>query len=143
MILDKLETVVKKYVDVFQICVLLLVGAITTVPSVVVVAPSFLQRLYGVTPTDPVQLALLQHRGVFFGIIGGGLILSAFRRSLRETFITIALVAKLFFVGIVYLHPGVTEQLGGIAIIDLVAIVLLLTVLIAQHSVHKADDAKA
>ncbi len=112
-------------------------------PSVVVVAPSFLQRLYGVTPTDPVQLALLQHRGVFFGIIGGGLILSAFRRSLRETFITIALVAKLCFVGIVYLHPGVTEQLGGIAIIDLVAIVLLLTVLIAQHSVHKADDAKA
>lgn len=143
MILDNLETVVKKYVDVFQICVLLLVGAITTVPSVVVVAPSFLQRLYGVTPTDPVQLALLQHRGVFFGIIGGGLILSAFRRSLRDTFITIALVAKLCFVGIVYFHPGVTEQLGSIAIIDLVAIVLLLTVLIAQHSAQKATDAKA
>jgi hypothetical protein len=63
----------------------LLVAGIHLLPSIGAFGPSQLQRLYGVSyASDQTTLLLMRHRAVLFGLLGGLIAASAFRRELRK-----------------------------------------------------------
>ena len=64
---------------------LVLVGLINLIPAVGAIAPERLRTLYGIEPDAPELLLLLRHRALLFALIGGFVVLAAFRPCLLYT----------------------------------------------------------
>lgn len=72
---------------------LILVGLINLVPAVGVIAPMRLGALYGIAPETPDLLLLLRHRALLFALLGGFIVLAAFRPALQPLAFVAALVS--------------------------------------------------
>ncbi|MCE2917448.1 MAG: phosphopantetheine adenylyltransferase [Rubrivivax sp.] len=106
--------------------VLLLVAAIHLLPLLGIVGPAQLQRLYGVPIQDPVLELLLRHRALLFGLLGGGLVLAAFKPAWHGAALVAASVSVAGFLVLAWSLPGsVSPAITTVVRVDLVALVLL------------------
>lgn len=70
-----------------------LAGLILVTPLVGVLGAERLQSLYQVALDGPDLLLLMRHRAVLFGVVGGLLLVAAFRPALRAVAATVGLVS--------------------------------------------------
>ena len=103
----------------------LIVSVINLVPVSGVLSANYLEKLYGVAFVDPNLVVLMRHRAVLFGIVGGLLVVAAFRPSLRPLGLAAGLISMLSFVLIACLVGDYNAQIRSAVIIDLVASALL------------------
>lgn len=74
---------------------------------------------------------LLQHRALLFGILGGFIMLSAFRRHLRPAAVIMAFISMVGFIVILLASGEYGAELRKVALIDAVAIVVLIVPTVA------------
>lgn len=102
-----------------------------------------LAGLYDTGPLTAIDSVLLQHRAVLLAIVGMSLLISIYWKHLRTPAITAALISNLSFTTLVFLYPTTGMALGVIAGIDIVLSILLITVLILEHSPRKQSTANS
>lgn len=105
---------------------LLIAGAIHLLPLSGVIGAAALERLYGVAVDSPDLALLLRHRAVLFGLLGGFLVVAAFRSAWRLAGLLAGLASVLAFLLLAWLEPGWGEAIRRVVIADLVALVALL-----------------
>ena len=112
--------------------VLLAVCVIHLLPLAGLLGAGALAQAYGVEITDPTELVLLRHRAVLFGVVGVGFLVAAFRREWQLTAIAVALVTTSTFVVLAVLAADITPQLERVALVDAVAIGLLVVAAVVR-----------
>lgn len=105
---------------------LLIAGAIHLLPLSGVTGAAALERLYGVAVDSPDLALLLRHRAVLFGLLGGFLVVAAFRPVWHRAGLLAGLASVLAFLLLAWLEPGWGEAIRRVVIADLVALVALL-----------------
>ena len=96
-------------------------------PSLVLFAPSLVQRLYGVAPTGDVGL-LLVHRGALFLVVVVGALVSMFDPSVRRLMTLLVGISVVGFL-LTYARAGFPEgPLRTIAVADAFALMPLVVV---------------
>ncbi|GGO02543.1 hypothetical protein GCM10010116_04900 [Microbispora rosea subsp. aerata] len=115
---------------------LVILGAITALPALALISPGrALEVSYGISPpSDPMALALLQHRGILQAALGAALVWAAFHPSVRVPAAVTAIVTKSVFLGLMATLPAAVSAGATPGILfDIVAVVLLAAV--ALHHV--------
>jgi hypothetical protein len=105
---------------------LLAAGAIHLLPLAGVLGPARLQMLYGIAVDDPNLLVLLRHRAVLFGLLGGALLVAAFRQQFAGPALLAAIVSVGAFLALALTTPGLNAALGRVVVIDAVVLALLI-----------------
>lgn len=116
----------------FVKAVLILVGLVNLAPVVGVLSQSHLFRLYGVAIENQDLLLMMRHRAVLLGLVGATLVAAAWLPGLRTAACILGLVSMISFVVLVLGSGGVGAPLLKIAVIDGVAIVVLVLALAAH-----------
>ncbi len=112
----------------------LIVGLINFAPLMGVLGASKLNELYGITELSADMLLLMQHRAVLFGIIGGFILLAAFKPNHRPVASIMGMISMISFIILSHLSGPLSEQLVKVYWIDIAAIILLLiAMLLAQQ----------
>ena len=111
--------------DRFITAFIVIAGAINFLPVVGVVSAARIESLYGVDASDPALEILLRHRAVLFGLVGGFMIMAAFKKSLHSAAITGGFIAMLSFLGLYY-FGGQPPSLASIAYADIVGVASLI-----------------
>ena len=104
---------------------LVIVGFINFAPVVAAISRVRVEAMYGLQAASPDLEILLRHRAVLFGIVGTIIILSGFVPRLRVTAMACGLASMVSFVVLVLSVPGHGQALRKVALIDGVALVLL------------------
>lgn len=107
---------------------LFIAGLIHVTPAIGVLGKEQLARLYGLPISDPNLLVLMRHRAVLFLIVGLLLWLAIVRVEFRTLAVVFGLLSTVSFLLIVYTAPEYNSQLARIALVDVVAVLLLLFV---------------
>ena len=108
-----------------RIAALVAVGLLNLFPSIAFFAPSALRRLYG-GGADGAMLLMLRHRAALLGIVGGGLLASAFLPEIRTPAIVAGFVSMGSYVWLwLIASPEVKKPLQRVAILDLAALPVL------------------
>ncbi|WP_090934720.1 hypothetical protein [Nonomuraea jiangxiensis] len=106
--------------------VLVLLGAITTLPVVALVHVGILDWNYGVADPDPMTQALLQHRGMLQLLLGAAIVWSAFYPPVRLAAALAAVVGKSTFLALILPNAAIRGDLSPLSIwFDLACIVVL------------------
>jgi hypothetical protein len=105
------------------------VGVINLLPGIVAFDPARTQSLYGIALDGDSLVLLMRHRAVLLAIVGALLLFAAWRPAWRPVAIGVALASKLSFVAIYLVSPPVTTAIARVAMIDAVAIILLVVAL--------------
>lgn len=112
---------------------LFIIGIINILPIVAFFDISKTESLYGIKISGESLEVLMRHRGVLLALLGTGLIYSVFRPEFRLPIIIAALISKSIFVFLSYTASDVTAEIGKVALIDIVSIVILLAVLAIEY----------
>ena len=114
-----------------KICsiILIIVGIINILPIIVFFDPTKTAKLYGVPINGENLIILMRHRGVLLSLVGLMLIFAAFKPEFRVFAIIIASISKLAFIYLTLTTSNHTAEVRQVALIDVGAIVLLLSVL--------------
>jgi hypothetical protein len=115
----------------------LIVGFINFGPIMGVWGAGRLKALYGLEITSPDLLLLLQHRAVLFGIVGGLVLLSAIKHSLRKSAAIAAFISMSAYLILAVSGGPINEALLGVAYIDTAAILILLLAIILERTKEK------
>lgn len=115
---------------------LVIAGIVHLVPLVGVLGAGTLAGLYGLDFSEPNLSILMRHRAVLFGLLGSVLVVAAFRRALQPAAVGMGLVSVVSFLLIAGSTGGYNEQVRGIVLGDLVALVALVlaSVLLARRA---------
>ena len=117
---------------VFVKAVLILVGLVNLAPIVGVLSQTHLFRLYGVAIENQDLLLMMRHRAVLLGLVGATMVAAAWLPGLRTAACMLGLVSMISFVVLVLGSGGVSAPLLKIAVIDGLAIVVLVLALAAH-----------
>ena len=112
--------------------ILLMVGIINLLPLIVFFDPSKTVKLYGVPIDGESLIILMRHRAVLLSLVGLLLILAAFKSEFRTAAIAAALISKFAFIFLTFTASDYTAEVKQVALIDVGAVVLLLTALAIQ-----------
>ncbi len=104
----------------------LIAGLINFVPISGVLGDSIIEAAYGIDVSSPELSLLLRHRAVLFGIVGGMLLVAAFRQTLRPAATLCGLISMTSFAILYTLTQPDNDQLLGVLRADLVGILILL-----------------
>lgn len=104
---------------------LLASGLVHLVPTLGVLGPSQLQRLYGVAVAAPELVLLLRHRALLFGLIGALQLAALASPGLRLAALLVGLVSTLGYVVLAWPPSSVGPELARVAWIDLGLVLLL------------------
>ena len=113
---------------------LIVVGIIHLLPVVGVFSSERVERLYGVTVTNPNLEILLRHRAVLFGLLGVFLIYAAMQPALRSLALIAAAISVLSFLALAWLTPGYNALVGRVVTADIVALFCLAAAAAAHFS---------
>ena len=102
-----------------------IVGLINFVPLMGALGQARLEGLYGIEINTPDMLLLLRHRAVLFGIIGGYIILSAFKPAQRKAAAIFGYLSMISYAVFALADNAVNANLERVMQIDVVAIILL------------------
>ncbi|MGL5931125.1 MAG: hypothetical protein ACRCY8_19500 [Dermatophilaceae bacterium] len=101
-------------------------GLVNAVPLVAAFTPAQIGERYGIEVVDHDVSVLLQHRGVLFGVLGGGLVLSASRPRFRGAAVAANAISCGAFVLIVLARRPAGQTLVTVAWVDVGVLLLLL-----------------
>ena len=102
-----------------------MVAVINLLPVAGVLSDAWLVRLYLIEAPDGTLSVLLRHRAVLFGIVGGLLMVAAFKPDLRPLATVAGMLSMVSYVLLmVAVQPG-NASLTRVAWIDVAAIVVL------------------
>jgi len=104
---------------------LVIVGLINFLPVIGIVSTDKLATLYGMTINDPNLSILMRHRALLFGLLGGFMMVAAFRPDLQLFAIIFGLVSMLGFIVIAWQTGGYNVLIKKVILVDLVALVIL------------------
>jgi hypothetical protein len=121
-----------------KICTVLLAGAglLNIYPLVGVLSADHLTGLYGSNFESPDIQALMRHRAVMLGLIGGLMLFAAFRSSLQLLAATVGLVSMSSFVFLAYSSGEIGPEINKVAIADIagaVAVAIVLVIVIRDR----------
>lgn len=100
-------------------------GLINLYPVIGVLGVATLQSLYGQAFAGDELLLLLRHRAVLFGLLGGLLILAAFKPRLRRLALVAGLVSMLSFIALALPLQAHGAELQRVFWADVIASLLL------------------
>lgn len=120
---------------------LIVVGVIHLVPITGVLGAQQLTELYGMDFSEPNLEILMRHRAVLFGLLGGLLVLAAFRASLQLLAFTAGFISVLSFLWLSLSVGSPNDELARVFSADLIAL-LCLTVGFAGYCFQRAAIAK-
>lgn len=120
------------------LCSLLLlgIGLLNLVPVIGVLSAEQITSLYGISVQSADLEILMRHRAVMLGLIGGFLLLAAFRPSLQMPAASIGLVSMSSFVLLAYLAGDYGDQIHRVVVADIigsVAAVFVLVIIVRQR----------
>lgn len=104
---------------------LILAGIIHIIPITGVVGAASLHSLYGVEISDDNLLLLMRHRAILFALLGGFLILAAFKPQFFVAAISAGLISTIAFLVLAWTSPGYNAELTRVVLADIVAIAFL------------------
>lgn len=104
---------------------LLASGLVHLVPTLGVLGPSQLRRLYGVAVAAPELVLLMRHRALLFGLIGALQLAALASPGLRLAALLVGLVSALGYVALAWPPSSVGPALARVAWIDLGLVLLL------------------
>lgn len=110
--------------DRFITALIVLAGLINFLPVVGAMSAARIESLYGVDASDPALEILLRHRAVLFGLVGGFMIIAAFKKGLHSAAIIGGFIAMLSFLGLYY-FGGEPQSLVSIVYADMIGMVSL------------------
>ena len=116
---------------------LFIIGIINILPIIAFFDISRTESLYGIKINGESLQVLMRHRGVLLALLGTGLIYSVFKPEFRLPIIIAALVSKFVFIFLTYSTANVSAEVGKVALIDVVSIVVLLVVLVIEFWANK------
>jgi hypothetical protein len=105
--------------------VLVVVGLINALPVTGALGREALATLYGLSIDEPNLLVLMRHRAVLLGLVGGYLIVAAFRPALRPSAFVLGFASMLSFIVLAFGSVGIGAAVQRVALVDVVACVLL------------------
>ncbi len=108
---------------------LLIVGLIHLMPLAGVLGAERLAGLYGLPARlleDPNLVILMRHRAVLFGLLGGFLLLAAFRPNLQAIALVMGVASVLSFLGLAWIAGPHHAPFGGVVTADLIALLALI-----------------
>jgi hypothetical protein len=115
--------------DKIAAVILFIVGTINLLPVIVFFDATKTARLYGLPIEGESLTILMRHRAVLLGLVGLALIAAAVKPEFRVLAIALALISKLAFIFLTFTASDYTAEIRQVALIDVGAIVLLLSVL--------------
>jgi hypothetical protein len=104
---------------------LVIVAIIHLLPVTGVLGVQSLTRLYGGDFSDPNLQILMRHRAVLFGIIGGVMLLGAFRVEYQILALPIGLVSVISFLILSWDVGSYNEAIRRVVLADWIALALL------------------
>ncbi len=113
---------------------LVLAGIINLLPVVGMAGAAWLRSLYGLEIRSLDLEILLRHRAVLFGIVGGLLLVAAFRPGLRDVAVLVAGASMMSFIVIALLVGGYGPAIRKIVIVDIVGILALVPAIVARST---------
>ena len=124
----------------FRFFLLIGVGLLNLYPAIGAISVEQIANLYGIKIDSPDLETLMRHRAVMLGLVGGFLLLAAFRSSLQAVAASIGLVSMSSFVLIAFLVGGFGEEINSVVIADIVGSIAAAMVLvtIAREGRHAA-----
>lgn len=108
----------------------LIVGLINFAPLSGVLGAARLETLYGVTGLDADMALLLRHRAVLFGIVGGIILIAAFKTSMQPLANIIGSISMVSYVVLFHLTGADGDPISRVYMIDLAAIALLILAMV-------------
>lgn len=113
---------------------LVLAGIINLLPVVGMAGGAWLRSLYGLEIRSLDLEILLRHRAVLFGIVGGLLLLAAFRPGLRDVAVLVAGASMMSFIVIALLVGGYGPAIRKVVIVDIVGLLALVPAIVARSA---------
>ena len=123
----------------FVSAMLAIVAIIHLLPLSGVLGASRLKALYRLTFADPSLLVLMQHRAVLFGMLGGGLLLAAFRPALQPAAFGAGFLSVLSFLVIAWSVKDYNRAIQRVVNMDLAALVCLVLGALALMYLRSSD----
>ena len=120
--------------------ILLLVGLVNFFPVIGVLSAERLHQLYGLQLESADLILLMRHRAVLFGLLGGFVLISAFRPALQPLACGAGLTSMIAFVLLAYSVGDYGPALSKVVNIDIAASIGLLVVLILRWHSARADS---
>lgn len=105
---------------------LLVAALIHLLPLAGVLGADRLQALYGIPVDGPDLAILLRHRAVLFGLLGGFLLVAAFRPALQGLGLVAGFASVLSFLALAWATPGYNAALARVVAADGIALAALL-----------------
>jgi hypothetical protein len=125
-----------------KVCSILLIGVglLNLIPVIGVLSAEQLTSMYGISITTPDLETLMRHRAVVLGLIGGFLLLAAFRPSLQIAAASMGLVSMTSFIVLAYLSGNNGAQINNVVIADIVgSVAAAIALVIAVREARSAD----
>ena len=104
---------------------LLVTAIIHLLPLAGVLGAERLRALYGIPVEGPDLEILLRHRAVLFGLLGGFLLLAAFRPALQGLGLLAGFASVLGFLALAWATPGYNPAIARVVAADWIALAAL------------------
>ena len=111
---------------------LIVAGIVNFLPVAGVLSADMLANAYGIAAPEGDLLILMRHRALLFGVLGGIVVVAAFRRHLQPTAITAGLVSMWGFIGLAFANGDYGEKVQSIVLIDVAASLCLVAAAILR-----------
>ena len=108
---------------------LIAAGLLNFVPVIGVISTDQLSSMYGVEITSADMSVLMRHRAVMLGLVGGLMIVAAFRPTLRLPAAIVGLISMASFIVLAGLATEIGPNVSNVAIADIAGVVIILGVL--------------
>lgn len=117
--------------------ILVIVGLINLFPVIGVVSVETLARLYGYAPEGVDAEILMRHRAVLFGLLGAGIIASAFKPAFQLPACIAGLVSMLAFIALALAAGEYGDALNKAVVADAIGsfgLIIVLAILALTRS---------
>ncbi len=105
---------------------LVIAAIIHLIPAAGIAGPEMLRRLYGLDAAPPDLLIMMRHRALLFLILGGFLLIAAFRPGWQAPAIVAGLISAIGFIAFAWSTGGYSASLQRIVTADVIAVAALL-----------------
>lgn len=113
---------------------LVVMGVVTATPALALVDVYALEWTYGLTDTDPMTTALLQHRGMLQLLLGAALVWAAFFPAARIGVALGAIAGKATFLALLLPDPMLRGDVATFSIVfDVACVVFLAALAVAER----------
>ena len=112
---------------------IVLAGLINFAPVVGVLSGARVESLYGIELLDPTLEILLRHRAVLFGLVGGFMIVAAFKPHLHAAAIIGGSIAMVSFLALYFFTSTQPSSLISIVYADVVGLVALFMAMVLKQ----------